>query len=499
MKNFLKCIIILFLTCSANYSFAGPEIRLNKIAFDFGDVSSDKILEDTLIFKNTGDEVLKLKARVSCECVQIKPETFDIKKGAIAKAKVTFNPAKYSKKVTFYIFVDTNTTPSYVTLPIYANIIKTKNILPKANITPEKSSELSTPYELAIFYTLNCQYCRDLKEKIIPELETKNKIYIKIFSYPLNEPENYEKLLFLEEKLQDKNNKMPALLINGKLLGKDEIEKDFENELNKYIGNKNIVPILELFKDFKSSDANKLFSGKYKPLKFIPVILAGLLDGINPCAFTTLIFLLSYLTFAGKQKKEILLTGIAFTLAVFVTYFIVGLGGFSLIQSLSSFAIISKTIKWIGVLFAFIIGILNFYDYYLYKKGKISDNILQLPKFLKLKIHEKIRETSKSKLYFTSAFVLGLLVSLFELACTGQVYLPTIVYIVKATPFKVYGIAYLLLYNLMFILPLLIVFLLVYYGVTSEKLSSIFKVHLGKIKISLGIFFISLAILILFL
>ena len=68
MKNFLKCIIILFLTCSANYSFAGPEIRLNKIAFDFGDVSSDKILEDTLIFKNTGDEVLKLKARVSCEC-----------------------------------------------------------------------------------------------------------------------------------------------------------------------------------------------------------------------------------------------------------------------------------------------------------------------------------------------------------------------------------------------------------------------------------------------
>ena len=186
-------------------------------------------------------------------------------------------------------------------------------------------------------------------------------------------------------------------------------------------------------------------------------------------------------------------------MAVFSTYFIVGLGGFSLIQSLSSFPVISKIIKWIGILFAFTIGVLNFYDYYLYKKGKTSDNILQLPKFLKLKIHENIREKSKSKFFFASAFALGFLVSIFELACTGQVYLPTIVYIVKATPLKIYGIVYLLLYNLMFIVPLLMIFLLVYFGITSEKLTDIFKSHLGKIKISLGIFFISLAALILLL
>ena len=298
-------IFILFIINSTGISFAEPEIRLNKINFDFGNVSADKILEDTLIIKNTGDSVLKLKARVSCECVQIKPEIFNIEKGGIAKAAIKFDPAKYSKKVTFYIFIDTNTTPSYVTLPLYANIIKTKNISANNNIKLEKKDELITPYELAIFYTLNCQYCRNLKEKIIPELEIKNKIRLKIFSYPLNEPENYEKLLFLEEKLQDKNNKLPALLINGKLLGKDETEKDFEKKLQKYIADKNSISVLELFKDFKSSDTNKLSIEKSKTLiKFIPVILAGLLDGINPCAFTTLIFLLSYFTFVGKQKKR---------------------------------------------------------------------------------------------------------------------------------------------------------------------------------------------------
>ena len=82
-----------------------------------------------------GDEVLKLKARVSCEC-SIKPETFDIKR-SYCKAKVTFNPAKYKSHILY--FVDTNTTPSYVTLPIYANIIKTKTFCQKRILRPEKA------------------------------------------------------------------------------------------------------------------------------------------------------------------------------------------------------------------------------------------------------------------------------------------------------------------------------------------------------------------------
>ena len=75
-------------------------------------------------------------------------------------------------------------------------------------------------------------------------------------------------------------------------------------------------------------------------ISLVPVFLAGLLDGINPCVFSTLLFLISSLTLAGRKRKEILIIGVFFTIAVFVTYYLVGLGLFQGLRSAYFFLLI---------------------------------------------------------------------------------------------------------------------------------------------------------------
>jgi hypothetical protein len=143
-------------------------------------------------------------------------------------------------------------------------------------------------------------------------------------------------------------------------------------------------------------------------------------------------------------------------------------------------------------------GMLAVYDYFKFRKTKNSDEaILQLPKFLKKRINITIGSRMREKKGFnawglvaTSSMV-GFLVSLLEAACTGQVYVPTIVFILKNTNLRLKAATYLVIYNLMFILPLVVIFLLSLFGVSSAKFNNFLKRNVGKIKIFMAfIFFI---------
>ncbi len=92
-----------------------------------------------------------------------------------------------------------------------------------------------------------------------------------------------------------------------------------------------------------------------------------------------------------------------------------------------------------------------------------------------------------------SSLVLGFLVSIFEFACTGQVYLPTLAYLVRIDR-QVSAVLFLLLYNLCFILPLLVVFAGSYLGVSSARITDAFQRHMGKVKLGLAVVFAGLAV-----
>jgi len=90
--------------------------------------------------------------------------------------------------------------------------------------------------------------------------------------------------------------------------------------------------------------------------------------------------------------------------------------------------------------------------------------------------------------------ITGFLVSLLEAVCTGQTYLPTITFILKTTTLKLHALAYLVIYNLMFVVPLFIIFIFALLGITSGQFSNFLKKHLLLIKLLMAILFFGLGI-----
>ncbi len=213
---------------------------------------------------------------------------------------------------------------------------------------------------------------------------------------------------------------------------------------------------------------------------------AGLLDGINPCAFATIVFFISYMNLVGRGRKEMLIAGGAFALAVFLTYFLLGLGTLSFMKYLHQFSGIGKCVYLLAATATFALAGLSLYDALKAKQGKTKEILLQLPRSLKLRIHKVIREQTRTSGIVIGALTIGFIISVLELVCTGQVYLPTITFVAGIDGMRVDAIAYLLLYNGMFIVPLIVVFGCVYWGTTSLQLGGVLQRHLVTVKVAIG-------------
>ncbi len=228
----------------------------------------------------------------------------------------------------------------------------------------------------------------------------------------------------------------------------------------------------------------------------LPVVIgAGLLDGVNPCAFATIIFFLSYLQVARRTPREMLMVGAAFISAVFIAYLAAGLVLYQTLAALDSRIAGIRT--WMNLGFAalaVLAALLSFRDAWRARGGRLDEMTLQLPAFLKQRIRGTIRSGARARNFVTAAFVSGIVISLLELACTGQVYAPIIYQIQQG---RLDAVGWLVIYNVAFIVPLIAIFLLAYGGLRSETLIDIQKKHTTTVKVALGILFLILAAVIL--
>jgi cytochrome c biogenesis protein CcdA/glutaredoxin len=228
------------------------------------------------------------------------------------------------------------------------------------------------------------------------------------------------------------------------------------------------------------------------------VLGAGLLDGVNPCAFATIIFLLSYLQVARRSPREILMVGIAFIAAVFLAYFSVGIVFHGLVEWLNNqpgFGAIRTGMTWLFAGFAFLVAVLSLRDGIRARRGHMQDMTLQLPAFLKDRIRGVIRRGARSRSYVIAAFASGIVISFLELACTGQVYAPIVFQIQQGS---LDAVRYLLYYNFAFIAPLVLVFLLAYRGMTSAALIRFQEKHTAAVKFATASLFFLLVLVIFF-
>ena len=232
---------------------------------------------------------------------------------------------------------------------------------------------------------------------------------------------------------------------------------------------------------------------RFQTMGPLAVVLAALIDGINPCAFATILFFVSYLAISRREKSALLAVGLAFTAGVFVAYLVVGLGAMELLKWIQAFRVVGDILYGLMGLACLVLAGISVHDYLLARQGRLDDMKLNLPEPLRDRIKGRIRANRNA--FVGAAFVSGLAVSLLELACTGQVYLPTISFVVSIPSMRAAGIAYLLLYNLVFVVPLLVVLLLAVYGVSATRFQQWFTRHAATAKLIMAILFVVLGAL----
>ena len=234
---------------------------------------------------------------------------------------------------------------------------------------------------------------------------------------------------------------------------------------------------------------------RFRHLSPLAVLGAGLIEGLNPCGFATIIFLISYLAFAGLKNRQILAVGLAFTFGVFAAHLLIGAGLLAFLQTVSFISVLAKVLYAIIAVMCLLLAAISLADYVKVRQGRAEEMTLQLPKFLKKQVHRMIRQTSKwqtTVLYALAALGIGAVVAALEVVCTGQVYLPTILFVAQMPELRANALFYLTLYNLMFVLPLVIVFLLAFYGTTTRQLGDFLDRHMGAVKLTTAIFFLVL-------
>ena len=356
-----------------------------------------------------------------------------------------------------------------------------------------------------------CIRTRNKIDELNKELE-KDNIFINVnFHDSFNEKDllyaNYEKFNINEKDY----NTIPIIFISDKyFIGYNNIINYLSNKDNiqEYLDTYcNIDNILENIntKNFGDIECKKTISKEFQMIKFFntlgifSIILAGFLDGINPCSIAMLLFFISLISITSTEdKKNILKLGFSYIIGVFLTYFFIGLGLYKFLETIQNLNWLRVIILFITILMTLILFIMNIIDFINVILNRYDKVKTQLPKKIKHKIHNIFRNNQKRKYIFISTFICGILVSLLEFFCTGQVYLPTIGYIFSSnisTYMNITAFILLVFYNLAFILPLIIICSLLYWGKSIMDISHLLVTKLKYIKLLSAIFFLIIMIL----
>ena len=366
---------------------------------------------------------------------------------------------------------------------------------PRVVKDPEKMDTLPSikgEVEVLYFYQPGCRECARL-EALFSSLANEysnihiskydilsdtNKIKLEALSSAVNIPET-ERLI------------VPVVIVGKGYLLKEEITSE------------NLFQLFGKYEelDYPAVDTllqaaeNGIFR-RFGQFSWLGIAFAGLLDGVNPCAFATIIFFVSYLLFLGRRRRDIVLMAISFIAAVFIAYLLIGIGAYNLLKYLAGYHIVAQVIFVCFGIIAFILGILSLRDYFYARNGNLDKMILQLPLAIKQRIHRDIKERTATGGIIFGSFAAGLLISFLEFGCTGQIYLPTITFMISKAGWQLKPVLSLVLYNIMFIVPLILfAFLAIIF--TTQRITKTLSAKIPMIKLLTAVLFLALGVLLL--
>jgi hypothetical protein len=351
---------------------------------------------------------------------------------------------------------------------------------------PEETATSAIPVvEVRFFFHPGCDECAHVTNHVIPLISAQFGAMVLILQMPVDAASNRIALLEAMNRDRDTSNERVYMDVNRRHLiaGADAIEKDLATTIN-----------LALSEPPPPKATGPADSARSLAARFtVPgVLAAGIFDSINPCAIAALIFLVSVLTLARERPVNVLAAGIAYCCGVFVTYTAIGFGLLQAIRTMQSFPTIRMVFDFAMCCILLVLAVISFRDAARARSGAAGGMTLRLPDSLSVLVRATLRTRFKSAVGLASAFLAGCLVTAIETVCTGQVYGPTLAIIVAqgGSVWRESGL--LLLYNLMFVMPLLFILILAWRGMAVSRLLAWSARNAVTAKLLMGMLFLAL-------
>lgn len=216
------------------------------------------------------------------------------------------------------------------------------------------------------------------------------------------------------------------------------------------------------------------------------VITAGLIDGFNPCAFAVLLLFITFtmgmLRFQTNYRYGLMKVGSIYISGIFVTYVLIGIGFLSAISFFSTTHAVGKAAGFISI----VIGVIVMKDYFI-----PGSPLLAIPGSMHTSINNWIRRTT-----VPGVFGAGVLVGLCTVPCSGGIYL-AVIGMLSLQSTLAQGISYLLLYNLMLIIPLVAVLLASSNRKVVDKMVAWQSENKARMRLLMGSFMVAMGFVIL--
>ena len=210
------------------------------------------------------------------------------------------------------------------------------------------------------------------------------------------------------------------------------------------------------------------------------VIVTGLLDSVNPCAFAVILLLLAFLFTLRKSRSHILKLGFVYVGMIFLVYFAIGLGILQAVRFSNDPHFVARAGAWLLIG----LGVINLVEY-LFPTFPIK---LHMPKIAGARTNALIKQAT-----LPTTMLAGLLVGLCTFPCSGGIYV-SIITLLNAKTTLAWGVSYLALYNIMFVLPLIVILLLVSNRMAAKTWARWEREHSLKIRLWYGVIMVSLGV-----
>jgi hypothetical protein len=476
-------VIALLCVVAARAFPASDAVVFSAAAWDFGTVDRTAKPEMILEATNRSSGRVAVSLVPACDCLTVRPARVVVAPGATVGFRIAFDPSDEEGTVSRTIVILTDAPGGGRRLFAVTGTVQGGAAAAGTSPSPVGEPSGTARVRLTYYAAPGCRSCERFLADELPRIARAQGVAVEVVRRDVLAEDGYGEYARAAAALGATVHAIPGLLVGDGILlqGEEEIRARLAAAL---AGGPAAVA---------AAPASPAAPARAAVLSAIPVLAGGLLDGINPCAFTTLVFLIASLAAAGRDRRQLLLIGILFTLAVFATYFAVGLGLFSALRAAAGVPLVSRIIRWLLVAVLGVLAALSVRDAVLAARGRAADMTLQLPDALKRRIRASIRTRTGSAALAAAALALGFVVSVFEFACTGQVYLPTLAYLARLGDAR--AVPLLAAYNLAFIAPLVAVFAASWAGVSSHRLGAFLQRHLVAAKAAFAVFFAGLAVL----